>query len=158
LPVVQKEIAGRLESGTQTGKDEEDESSGEPKETALSREMMPADGRNPAQRTGSSARPRLQPTAAYLSPTGVAKNIFFWREIAISWRSITRPARIRLAKASPPCQMRPNVRAEAPPTHDNPLRCLGCGGPLQNRDGKFALKYFRKSGSNSINGRKPRLR
>ena len=45
------------------------------------------------------------------------------------------------------------VRVEAPATHDNPLLCLGCGGPLQNRDGKFALKYFRKSGSI-----KPRLR
>ena len=35
------------------------------------------------------------------------------------------------------------VRVEAPPTHDNPLLCLSCGGPLQNRDGKFALAYFR---------------
>ena len=50
------------------------------------------------------------------------------------------------------------VRVEAPPTHDNPLLCLGCGGRLQNRDGRFALKYFRKSGSNSMNGHKPRLR
>jgi hypothetical protein len=48
LPVVQKEIAGRLESGTQTGKDEEDESGGEPKKTAVSRENVPADGSNPA--------------------------------------------------------------------------------------------------------------
>jgi hypothetical protein len=35
------------------------------------------------------------------------------------------------------------VRVETPPTHDNALRCLGCGGPLQNREGGFALKYFR---------------
>ena len=50
------------------------------------------------------------------------------------------------------------VRVEAPPKHDNPLLCLGCGGPLQNLDGKFALKYFRKSGSKRLNGRKPRVR
>ena len=36
------------------------------------------------------------------------------------------------------------VRVETPPTHDDPpLLCLSCGGPLRNRDGKFALKYFR---------------
>jgi predicted RNA-binding Zn-ribbon protein involved in translation (DUF1610 family) len=50
------------------------------------------------------------------------------------------------------------VRVEASSTHDNPLLCLSCGGPLQNRDGRFALKYFRKSGSKRMNGRKPRLR
>jgi len=47
LPVAQREIAGRLESGTQTGEDEENESGGEPKETAVSRENVPADGSNP---------------------------------------------------------------------------------------------------------------
>jgi predicted Zn finger-like uncharacterized protein len=55
------------------------------------------------------------------------------------------------------------VRVEAPPTHDNPVLCLGCGGPLQNREGKFALKYFRtdgprSAGANYLNGRKPKLR
>jgi hypothetical protein len=39
-----KDIADRLESGTQRWEDE----SGEPKETAISREIMPADGSNPA--------------------------------------------------------------------------------------------------------------
>jgi len=34
------------------------------------------------------------------------------------------------------------VRIEAPATQDNPLLCLGCDGPLQDRDGKFVLKYF----------------
>src|SRR6516165_9059190 len=48
LPVAQKAIAGRLESGTQTGKQKMN-LSGEPKETAVSREIMPADGSNPAQ-------------------------------------------------------------------------------------------------------------
>jgi len=44
FPVAQKEIAGRLESGTQRWEDER----GEPKETAISQEIMPADGSNPA--------------------------------------------------------------------------------------------------------------
>jgi predicted nucleic acid-binding Zn ribbon protein len=35
------------------------------------------------------------------------------------------------------------VRVEAAPTHNNQLTCLSCGGPLNNREGKFALKYFR---------------
>ena len=39
------------------------------------------------------------------------------------------------------------VRVEAPPDHNNPVLCLGCGGPFQNREGKFALKYFRTDGS-----------
>jgi len=38
------------------------------------------------------------------------------------------------------------VRVEAAPTYDQPLLCLGCGGPLHNREGKFALKYFRTNG------------
>ena len=53
------------------------------------------------------------------------------------------------------------VRVEAPPTHDQPLLCLSCDGPLQNRDGKFVLKYFRTDDgprSTHMNGRKPRLR
>jgi hypothetical protein len=50
------------------------------------------------------------------------------------------------------------IRIEAPLTHDNPLLCLGCDGPLQSRDGKFALKYFCTSGSKPMNGRKPKLR
>jgi predicted RNA-binding Zn-ribbon protein involved in translation (DUF1610 family) len=35
------------------------------------------------------------------------------------------------------------VPAEAPPTHGHELLCLSCGGPLRNREGGFALKYFR---------------
>jgi hypothetical protein len=54
------------------------------------------------------------------------------------------------------------VRVEAPPTHDNPVLCLGCGGPLQNREGKFALKYFRISvgrwGPKHLNNSKLKLR
>jgi hypothetical protein len=34
------------------------------------------------------------------------------------------------------------VRIEAPPSRNNQLLCLGCGGPLRNREGKLALKYF----------------
>jgi hypothetical protein len=50
------------------------------------------------------------------------------------------------------------VRVEAPPTHDQPLLCLSCGGPLNNREGKFALKYFRVDdgpAQSSRNNRKP---
>jgi hypothetical protein len=36
------------------------------------------------------------------------------------------------------------VRVEAPPTRDDKqLVCPSCGAPLQNREAKFALKYFR---------------
>ena len=42
------------------------------------------------------------------------------------------------------------VRVESPPSQqDRQLLCLSCGGPLHNRDGKFALKYFRTDGSAS---------
>jgi hypothetical protein len=33
------------------------------------------------------------------------------------------------------------------------LTCLSCGAPFRNRDGKFALKYFRVSGGPEL-GRK----
>lgn len=50
------------------------------------------------------------------------------------------------------------VRVQAPPSHNNQLLCLGCGGPLRNRDGRFALKYFRvTSGRNAEPLRKLRL-
>jgi hypothetical protein len=52
------------------------------------------------------------------------------------------------------------VRVEAPPNHDQPeqVLCLGCGGPLRNREGKFALKYFRVGGSRRpAGGRKSKL-
>lgn len=40
------------------------------------------------------------------------------------------------------------VRVEAARTgEDRQLTCLGCGAPLLNREGKFALKYFRTEGS-----------
>jgi hypothetical protein len=48
FPGCSKKDCCRWESGTQTKKDENP--SGEPKETAISREIMPADGSNPAQR------------------------------------------------------------------------------------------------------------
>ena len=42
------------------------------------------------------------------------------------------------------------MRVESPPSQqDRQLLCLSCGGPLHNRDGKFALKYFRTDGSAS---------
>jgi predicted RNA-binding Zn-ribbon protein involved in translation (DUF1610 family) len=54
------------------------------------------------------------------------------------------------------------VRVEAPPMpEDRQLTCLSCGGPLHNREGKFALKYFRVNagrGSRRMNGRPPNLR
>ena len=52
------------------------------------------------------------------------------------------------------------VSVEAPPTNDRPLLCLSCGGPLHNREGKFALKYFPTEGSRSkrLNGYKPNSR
>jgi predicted RNA-binding Zn-ribbon protein involved in translation (DUF1610 family) len=52
------------------------------------------------------------------------------------------------------------VHVEAPPTHDNQLLCLSCGGPLRNREGHFALKYFRISDGAHLrrNGRRPNLR
>jgi predicted nucleic acid-binding Zn ribbon protein len=53
------------------------------------------------------------------------------------------------------------VRAEATPTlADKQLTCLSCGGPIRNREGKFALKYFRVSDgreSGRYNGRKPKF-
>jgi predicted Zn finger-like uncharacterized protein len=49
------------------------------------------------------------------------------------------------------------VRIEVPPSHDDPVACLSCGGPLHAREGKFALKYFRVDGSQRrpVGGRKP---
>jgi predicted RNA-binding Zn-ribbon protein involved in translation (DUF1610 family) len=52
------------------------------------------------------------------------------------------------------------VRVGAPPDHNNPVLCLSCGGPLQNREGKFALKYFRIDDgprSGRMNGRKAKF-
>ena len=52
------------------------------------------------------------------------------------------------------------VRVETPPTHDKQLTCLSCGGPLRNREAKYALKYFRVSDGKELgrkNGRKPRF-
>jgi hypothetical protein len=52
--------------------------SGEPKETAVSRKIMPADGSKPASAmNGDLGTPPLTPSdqsTAYLSPTGVAKS------------------------------------------------------------------------------------
>ena len=49
------------------------------------------------------------------------------------------------------------VLVEAPPTHTDPILCLSCGAPLQNREGKFALKYFRTTGSRRPNYRGSKL-
>jgi hypothetical protein len=38
--------------------------------------------------------------------------------------------------------------------------CLSCGGPLLNREGKFALKYFRINGPpgrSNRGGKKPKI-
>jgi hypothetical protein len=62
----------------------------------------------------------------------------------------------------PTCEARYKVVCvEAPPSHDrqDQLLCLDCGGPLRDREGKFALKYFHIDGSRrrSVGGRKPNL-
>jgi hypothetical protein len=51
------------------------------------------------------------------------------------------------------------VRVEAPPEYTRQLICLNCGAPLLNREGKFALKYYRLEDGREIvwNGRRPRL-
>jgi hypothetical protein len=39
------------------------------------------------------------------------------------------------------------VRVEAAPSAtEHPLTCLSCGAPLRNREGRYALKYFRVNG------------
>ena len=49
------------------------------------------------------------------------------------------------------------ARIEAPATQENPLLCLGCDGPLQDRDGKFVLKYFCTSESKHQKNGKSKL-
>jgi|GraSoiStandDraft_4_1057263.scaffolds.fasta_scaffold835293_2 hypothetical protein len=49
------------------------------------------------------------------------------------------------------------VRVEAEPTPENSeLSCMGCGASLQEREGRFALKYFftDKSSKRMINRRR----
>ena len=69
-----KKIAGRLESGTQTGEDEEENECGwrAKRDGSLPRDR--ACRRQQPCPAGSSARPRLRPSAAYLAPTGVANS------------------------------------------------------------------------------------
>ena len=53
------------------------------------------------------------------------------------------------------------VRFEAPPADDQQILCLSCGGPLHNREGKFALKYFRVDDGrwlHRLKARAPKLR
>ena len=53
------------------------------------------------------------------------------------------------------------VRVEAPPAHNQQFLCLSCGGPLHNREGKFAFKYFRVDDGrwlHRLNARSPKLR
>lgn len=59
-------------------------------------------------------------------------------------RAITEPTKFRCSKCETEYKI---VRVDAPPTHNDPLLCLSCGTRLQNREGKFALKYFRTAGS-----------
>ena len=49
------------------------------------------------------------------------------------------------------------VRIEAQATQDSSLLCLGCDGPLQDRDGKFVLKYFCTSESKHQKNGKSKL-
>jgi len=35
------------------------------------------------------------------------------------------------------------VRQEAPPDRNREIACLSCRAPLESREGKFVLKYFR---------------
>jgi hypothetical protein len=35
------------------------------------------------------------------------------------------------------------VQQEAPPDRRKEIACLSCGAPLEPREGKFVLKYFR---------------
>jgi predicted RNA-binding Zn-ribbon protein involved in translation (DUF1610 family) len=50
------------------------------------------------------------------------------------------------------------VRIEAARTpQEHPLTCLSCGAPLRNREGKFAIKYFRVDGRPLTRGRKSML-
>jgi hypothetical protein len=50
-------------------------------------------------------------------------------------------------------------RVEAALTHRRQVQviCVECGGPLRNRDGKFALKYRQTPGGPFIGGRKPKF-
>lgn len=58
--------------------------------------------------------------------------------------AMTEPTKFRCSNCETEYKI---VRVEAPATHKDPLLCLSCGAPLQNREGKFALKYFRTDGS-----------
>ena len=51
-------------------------------------------------------------------------------------------------------------RHEAAPKNDKELLCSSCGGPLRNREGRFALQYFRRDGGRAHhrNGRQPKFR
>jgi predicted RNA-binding Zn-ribbon protein involved in translation (DUF1610 family) len=47
------------------------------------------------------------------------------------------------------------VRVEAETvTADRELTCLACGGPLQGREGRFALKYFLLGRPHSVKPRR----
>ena len=79
LSFAQKEIAGRLESGTHMKKDEIEWRA---KRDGISREIIPADGSNSAHRMnedfGTSPSNGGRPSdksAAYLSPMGAATDI-----------------------------------------------------------------------------------
>jgi hypothetical protein len=59
----------------------------------------------------------------------------------------------------PNCEAEYKVaRVEALSTRNMQLTCLSCGAPLLNRQGKFALKYFRVSDGKEVGrGNKPKL-
>jgi predicted RNA-binding Zn-ribbon protein involved in translation (DUF1610 family) len=46
------------------------------------------------------------------------------------------------------------VRIEAPSADDDALLCLSCDAPLPDREGEFALKYFRTDGPRRRSTRK----
>ena len=69
--LLRKKLLTAWKAARKRGKTKKMNLGGEPKETAVSRENVPADGSSPAQRNeaGISARPRLRPSeqlAAYL--------------------------------------------------------------------------------------------
>ena len=50
------------------------------------------------------------------------------------------------------------VKVNASATHNRQLFCMSCGATLKNREGRFALKYFRVgNGSDPARHRQPRM-
>ena len=88
---------------------------------------------------------------ADLTLTGIETAVFVAVVLALAGArtqrykfATTEPTKLRCSNCETDYTV---VRVEAPPTHNDPLLCLSCGAALRNRDGKFALKYFRTDGS-----------